>query len=190
MLKRSFTLAAMLLIAAPCLSADLVDLSVFTTKGYVSYSVPGRWKVLGMQTKPPKTAASFQIENAADARTPDSTNVAVMTFETDSREAMAAFDELAAKLRVGTTRSKHGAWQVFTQEGSQSKTRYSVRDAFRDVSGARVMIRLAWPHLGRNPPQYDAQMEAAFYNLLDSVKGGLGKKPMREGEVVRRPIKQ
>jgi hypothetical protein len=72
----------------------------------------------------------------------------------------------------------------------QGKTRYSIRNAFREVPGAHVMICLAWPQLPRNPAGYDAQMKEAFYTLLDSVKGALGPKPKQEGEVVRRPASQ
>lgn len=188
-LKLVSTLAAGFVMAVLCPAADVVDLGVITSKGYVSYTLPSGWKVLGMQTKPPKTAALFQIENPADAGTPDSTNVAIMTFETDSRDAMVAFNELMAKLR-GRTRTRHGAWQVFSQTAAQGRTPYSVLDAAREVRGARVMIRLAWPHLPRNSARYDEQMQTTFYTLLESVKGGLGPKPMREGEVVRRPLKQ
>ena len=169
---------------------DLTDFSVITTKGYVSYTVESDWKVLSMRTQPPKTAALFQIPNPADNGTPDSTNLTLMTFERDSVEASATFTKLAGKLRSDGRHEKHKQWDVFAQEAKQDSTDYSIRDAFREVPGAFVMIRIAWPHLKQNPKDFDSRMEALFHSLLDSVSGGIGPKPKKEGEVIRRPIEQ
>jgi hypothetical protein len=186
-----FTFLGFLLVPLVCDASDLVDLSVITTKGYVSYTVPGEWKVLDMQTKAPKTVGLFQIKNPADEGTQDSTNLSILTFETNSPEATATFDKMVAKRRAEkATRSSHGAWQVFSRDAMQGKTLYHAREAVRDVPGTHVLITLAWPQLQHNPPRYDAEMQTAFYALLDSVKGGLGPKPKVEGEVIRRPIRQ
>ena len=174
-----------------CSASDLVDLSVITTKGYVTYTVGGDWKVLSTQTKAPKTAAVFQIKNPADEGTQDSTNFCILTFETNSADATETFQKMRAKLRVDTpSPRKHGAWQVFSHDAMQGKTLYHVRDAARDVPGAHVLLILAWPQLSRNPPRYDGEMETTFLRLLDSVKGGLGPKPRTGGEVVRHPLDQ
>jgi hypothetical protein len=172
-----------------CGASDLVDLSVVTTKGYVTYTVGGKWKVLSMQTKAPKTSAIFQIKNPADEGTPESTNFCILTFETDSRDATATFEKIVARRRAEkSTRGEHGAWEVFSRNAMRGKTPYQARDAVRDIPGAHVLITFAWPRLPRNPPQYDAKMEATFFAILDSVKGGLGPKPRTGGEVVRRPL--
>jgi hypothetical protein len=191
MLKRFSILFAMLM--APLISgaSDLVDLSVITTKGYVTYTVGGDWKVLDMQTKAPKTSAIFQISNPADEATRDSTNLGILTFETNSADATATFEKMAANHRAeASTRSKHGAWHLFSRQAPQGKTMYHAKYAVRDVPGAHVFVTFAWPQLPRNPPNYDAQMEATLVRFLDSVKGGLGPKPRRPGEVLRRPLDQ
>ena len=192
MLRPLTTISCVILATVACRAADLIDLSVVTSRGYVTYTVPGDWTVLDMQTKAPKTSAVFQIKrNPAEASTSDSTNLSISTFEDNSPEATATFQNMAAKHRAeASARSKHGAWQLFTRQAPQGKTMYQVRYAFRDVVGAHVFVSCAWPLLPRNAPRYDADMQAAFIAVLDSVKGGLGPKPRTGGEVVRRPLDQ
>ena len=190
MLRRFSILFAILMGPLISSASDLVDLSVITTKGYVTYTVGGDWKVLDMQTKAPKTSAIFQINNPADDGTPDSTNLGILTFETTSAEATATFEKMAAKHRAeASARSKHGAWQLFSRQAPQGKTMYHAKYAIRDVPGAHVFVTFAWPQLPRNAPGYDAKMEATFLIFLESVKGGLGPKLRKEGEVLRRPLK-
>jgi hypothetical protein len=189
MLRRAPIVATALLIQLVCRASDLVDLSVVTSRGYVTYTVPGDWKVLDMYTKAPKTSAIFQINNPADEGTPDSTNLGVLTFETNSPEATATFQKMAAKYRAeASARGKHGAWKVFSCQAPQARTMYHGRYAIRDVPGAHVFVTFAWPQLPRNPPDYDRRMEATLFHFLDSVKGGLGPKPITGGEVVRHPL--
>lgn len=166
------------------------DFSLITTKGYVCYTVRSDWKVLSMQSKPPTTAAIFQIRNPADDNSPDSTNLSLMTFESDSADAMAAFDKASSKRYAEASNSKYGQWETVTQEARQGTTSYSIRDGWRKVPGAKVYVRLAWPHLAKNPEDYDSRMEALFRSLLDSVTGGIGPKPKKDGEEIRRPTGQ
>ena len=186
---KPFAIISLLLAAATCRASDLIDLSVITSRGYVTYTVPGDWAVLDMQTKAPKTSAIFQIKrNPAEAGTSDSTNLAIFTFEDNSPGASATFQKMVAKYRAeASARSKHGAWQLFSRQAPQGKTMYRGRYAYRDVVGAHVFVTCAWPQLPRNPPAYDAQMQAAFLAVLHSVKGGLGPKPLTGGEVLRHP---
>jgi hypothetical protein len=189
MLKPLIIFFSVLMVPLLCGAADLVDLSVITTKGYVTYTVGGEWKVLSMQTKAPKTAALFQIKNAADEGTQDSTTFSIVTFETNSREATATFETMAERVRAeASARSRHGAWQVFNWDTTKGKTLYHGRNAVRDVPGAHVIVTFAWPQLARNPPRYDAEMQSTFLSILDSVKGGLGPKPRTGGEVLRHPV--
>ena len=51
--------------------------TIVTQKGHVSFDVPNQWSVLMMRSRPPVTAAIFQIGDASDQGLPDSTNVAV-----------------------------------------------------------------------------------------------------------------
>jgi hypothetical protein len=189
MLSRLSIVCTVLLLPLLCQASDLIDLSVITSRGYVTYTVPGAWKVFDLQTKAPITSAIFQISNPADRGTPDSTNLGILTYETNSPEATATFEKVVAKRRAeASARITHGAWQLFSRQAPQGKTMYKARYAIREVPGAHVLVTFAWPQLPRNPPRYDAQMEAAFFRFLDSVKGGLGPKPVTGGEVLRHPI--
>jgi hypothetical protein len=188
MLKPFSSLFAILVAPLICRASNLVDLRVITTKGYVTYTVGGDWKVLDMQTKAPKTSAIFQLNNPADEGTSDSTDLGILTFETNSPEATATFEKVAAKPRTeASARGRHRAWQLFGRRAPQGKTMYQVRYAIREVPGAHVIVTFSWPQLSRNRPGYDAQMEATFLTFLDSVKGGLGPKPRTGGEVLRHP---
>ncbi|HVF72942.1 MAG TPA: hypothetical protein VM940_15170 [Chthoniobacterales bacterium] len=180
-----------LTVALPiCVFGDLTGLGVITTRGWVSYAVGSKWKVLSMQTQPPTTAVAFQIANPADEGTPDSTNVAIMTFEADSKEAMASLKTLVSKIQSQAKPKKYKKdWDLYIHQDKQGQTDYVLCDAVRQVPGASVLIRISWPHLKGNAPDYDSQMEEAYLSLLDSVEGGLGPKPKKDGEVYRRPTK-
>jgi hypothetical protein len=39
----------------------------------------------------------------------------------------------------------------------------------RIVADCGVSVRIAWPHLPKNPPDYDKQMEAVLSSFLTSV---------------------
>lgn len=169
---------------------DSTDFSLITTNGFVCYTIRSEWKVLSMQSRPPKTAATFQIPNPADVNTPYSTNFVLMTFESDSLDAMAAFAKVSASRYAEASNSKFGQWELVSQEAKQGPTEYSIRDAWRKTPGAAVFVRLAWPHLPANAKDYDSQMEAIFRSVLDSVSGGIGPKAKKDGEVFRRPADQ
>ena len=170
--------------------ADLTGFGVITTKGWVSYAVNSSWKVLSMQTKPPQTAALYQIPNPADETTPDSTNITIMTFETNSSDATSNFNKYVKNVLSPEKHTKYKEWDFYTQEGKQGDTDYFIRDAARTVPGAYVVVRLAWPRLKQNPKNYDSDMEATFRSVLDSVEGGIGQMPKKEGAVIRNPNNQ
>src|SRR5262249_23100568 len=128
MLKCFFTLLAILIAPPAGHAADLIDLSVITTKGYVTYTVAGEWKVLSMQTKAPKTAALSRIRNPHDEGTHDSTTFCILTFETESPEATATFRKMLEKRRAeASLNSRHGVWRVFGWDAIEGKTLYHGR---------------------------------------------------------------
>jgi len=161
--------------------------SLITAKGWVRFSVGSDWKVLQMETKTPTKVGLFQISNQADEGTPDSTNVAIMLYQVDSPAASDAFVATRKKAADGA-QSRVEEWDVFKAQGKQDDTTYLVRTAFRDVADVHVAIRLAWPHLSKNSPAYDSEMEQTFRALLSSVTGGLGKYPNRRRSDSSPPI--
>jgi len=177
-----------LLVALPfCLLADTTGLGVVTTNGWVSFSVCNDWKVSKMQTKSPTTLFVFRIPNPADEKTPDATSLVVMTFETGSPDATASYKQLVDSLRAQAKRSKYKNWNFYTRDVKQGDTIYTFLDGVRKVPGAYVVVRLAWPHLKQNPPNYGDEARKDLNDVLDSVDGGLGKLPDNGAEVYRPP---
>jgi hypothetical protein len=79
-------------------------------------------------------------------------------------------------------------WKVYRQEALQRDTTYSIWDAKNsDVADVSVSVRMAWPHLAKNSPDYVAEMDRTFRAFLASVRGGMGEYKPREGEVLHRP---
>jgi hypothetical protein len=168
--------------------AHSVELSVVTTKGYVAFTVPDDWRVLSAQTKPPVSALSFQVANAADEGTPHSTNVLIALFHIDFERGKQAADApvraYGSKEPVVATRD---GWTVYAQEATQGGAEYVIVDAKRPIADVVAAVRVAWPRLAANAPDYDSRMRQAFDELLKSVSGGMGLPPQREGQVIRRP---
>src|SRR5712664_3860071 len=73
-----FGAIAATLLTTSAFSADQVDFSLITDKGWVQFTAGGDWKVLKMDTKNPVRVALFQLPNPADEGTSDSTNASVM----------------------------------------------------------------------------------------------------------------
>ena len=75
-----------------------------------------------------------------------------------------------------------------TQTATQANTPYTIIDAKTPVVDVVVGVRIAWPLLPQNAPDYDAQMHKLFDSVLESVAGALGRPPRTDGEAVRRPV--
>ncbi len=165
----------------------LIEFGIITNKGYVSFAVIEEWKILEVQTKPPITTMLFQIPNSADEGTPDSSNCAVLSFENGEPAAMAGLQGAMKNATENSTNSTYGKWRLYISSGKQEKTSYQKCIAVREFQGATVLVVSSWPQLSKNPAAYDEVMGAVFRAVLDSVKCGLGPKPVREGEILRRP---
>jgi hypothetical protein len=139
-----------------------------------------------METKTPIKTALFQISNKADEDTRDSTNIAVLLYEIGSYTASDAYTATHFQAAYGT-RSQVEEWEAFTDHAKQDNIEYAVRTAFRDVADVHVAVRLGWPHLPKNPANYDSEMEQTFRSLLNSVTGDLGTYQRRVGEAAQRP---
>jgi hypothetical protein len=169
-------------------TASAVEFTIVTTSGYVRFSVPDDWRVLRMQTKPPVSTAVFQVLNPADDGTPHSTNIVVSLLHEDSEKGQRAaaiigkpYGPTPAEVR------KLNDWTIYTQTPNQQGTKYTVVDAKRSMADVVVHIRFAWPSLPNNPAGYSESMRAAMSALQDSVSGGIGPPPPRDGEIIRRP---
>jgi hypothetical protein len=170
--KRTFVLfgfVTCLLSAATTPATDVVD---FTIVDRVQFSVPGDWPVIASKSTSEKTVFGFQIPNAADKGTSDSSNLSIIA--TDLR---AAQDRDAFQKQVSGT--DHNAqekdlvegWGCSTFSAIQHSTQvqYVIWDCRRTIADCGVSVRIAWPHLPKNPPDYDKQMEMVLSNFLTSV---------------------
>jgi len=165
---------------------DHTEFILITARGWVRFAVGADWKVLSMETKKPMKVALFQISSEADEGTPDSTNITVILYEMDSKEASDVFSATHHKAERGE-KSLVEQWDVFKEQAKQEKTTYSVRTAFRDVADVHVAVRLGWPHLSKNAATYESEMEETFRALLSSLTGELGNYERRPGEFFQRP---
>jgi hypothetical protein len=51
----------------------------------------------------------------------------------------------------------------------QKSTEYVAWDCYRVVADSGVAVRIAWPHLPKNPADHDKQMETVLSDLLISI---------------------
>ena len=59
-------------------------------------------------------------------------------------------------------------WECSTFSALQDTTSYEDWDCFRTINECGVFVRMAWPHLPKNPPDYDDQMKTALVDVLRS----------------------
>lgn len=171
-----------------CLPAKAADFTFITEKGYVTFSVGDNWRVLGMQPKPPISSAIFQIENAADNGTPDSTNLAITLYDPNSPKAKDASAKIGRQFgeKPATIETK-GDWTIYRQEALQNDTVYSILDARREIADVVVGVRLAWPHLPNNSPSHGIDMEGTFDLVRQAIRGTIGTYTSKENDQIFRP---
>jgi hypothetical protein len=187
--KRVEGLLIALLVSWAASAAADTELTIVTKKGYVAFVAADHWPVLQMETEMPVAVAVFQLPNAADEDTPDSTNLIVQLFERGSEQEKTIYEAPVRQHGADAPAvESFEAWQIYRQTAEQGSTTYSIWDARKGgVVDVSVSVRLAWPHLPKNAPGYAAEMERTFRTFLQSIRGGLGEYRPREGEVMRRP---
>jgi hypothetical protein len=74
---------------------------------------------------------------------------------------------------------------TFSAIQHSTQTQYVIWDCRRVIADCGVSVRMAWPHLPRNPPDYDKQMVMVLSNFLTGVgpfkgvpKSGVLRRPM------------
>jgi len=160
-------LLLLLLAAAPLVSGDRV---VFTVFARIQFSVPGDWVVISSKSDPTLTLFAFQIKNAADEGTPDSTNFVITSYYLKDHGAKAAFEEkLSDQKQKAQKKESVDDWNCSSFSAMQGSTRYHVWDCTRKVNECGVFVRVAWPELPKNPPDYDKTIEAALTDVLKSI---------------------
>ncbi len=164
-----FVSVTCLLSAATALATDVVE---FTIVDRVQFSVPADWPVIANKSTKEKTVFAFQILNAADKGTSDSSNLSIIATDMNDSQDRDAFQKQAS----GTDHNAQGknlveGWgcSTFSSIQRSNQTEYVIWDCRRIIADCGVSVRIAWPHLPKNPPDYDKQMETVLSNFLTSV---------------------
>ena len=174
-----------LLAPATAAAADVVD---FTIVGRVQFSVPANWPVIANKSTDEKTVFAFQIPNAADKCTSDSSNLSIIATDLRTAQDRDAFQKQASSTEHNAQEKKLvDGWGCSTFSAIQhsTQTQYVIWDCRRVIADCGISVRIAWPHLPKNPPDYDKQMETVLADFLTSV--GPFKGVPKSG-VVRRQV--
>lgn len=166
------------------------ELKIITNGGHVAFTAGDDWQVLQMQTEMPVATIVFQLPNPADVGSSDSTNLVIQLFEKGSAAEKSIFASPAQQYgAVPPILDSLQGWTIIRQNASRGTTTYSVWDAKKSgVADVSVSIRLAWPQLATNSPNYAAEMESLFRQFLLSVSGEVGAYEPQDGEITRRHV--
>ena len=144
---------------------------VFTVVERIQFSVPGTWPVVASKSTPEKTVFAFQIPNKADEGTSDSTNLSIISSFLKDVQEKEAFEKKATSLGPNAQVKKLlKGWRCSTFTAKQGSTEYIDWDCYRVVADCGVFVRAAWPHLPKNPADYDKQMESVISTFLQNIK--------------------
>ena len=144
---------------------------VFTVIERIQFSAAGDWPVIASKSTPEKTVFAFQIPNKADEGTPDSSNLSITSSYLKDAKAKEAFEKRATSLGPNAQAKKLlDGWRCSTFTAKQDSTEYVDWDCYRVVADCGVFVRTAWPHLPKNPADYDQRMESVVSTFLQSVK--------------------
>jgi hypothetical protein len=158
----------------------------FTIVDRIQFSVPGNWPVIANRSTNEKTLFAFQIPNPADKGTPDSSNLSITAADLKTAQDKDSFqNEPASPDPSAQARKLVEGWACGVFSAMQKSTHYVIWDCRRLVADCGVSVRIAWPQLSKNPPDYDNQMEMVLSKLLTSVGPFKG---VPESGILRRPV--
>lgn len=166
-------------------ATDLVDLTIVDR---VQFSAPSNWPVIASKSTSGKTVFAFQIPNAADKRTSDSSNLSIIATDLKSAQDGDAFqNEASSTNHDAQEKNLVEGWGCSTFSATQRSTQtgYLIWDCRRVIANCGVSVRIAWSHLPKNPPDYDKQMETILTSFLTSVGPFKG---LPKSGVLRHPI--
>lgn len=168
--QKYFVQAVFLSLVIACSVAATEEQVVFTIVDRVQFAVPGEWPVISSKSDPEKTVFAFQIPNSADKDTSDSSNlVIVSSYLKDSQEREAFEKKASIPEHDAQQKTVVEGWRCWRFSAMQESTPYADWDCYRVVADCGVFVRIAWPHLPKNPAEYDKRMEAVLSDFLISV---------------------
>jgi len=166
---RVFVQVTLLLVAAFAVASDYVE---FTIVERIKFSVAAEWPVIANKSSAERTLFAFQIPNSADAETSDSTNLSITSSYLKEAQDRDAFEKKPPSTDPRAQEKKFAkGWRcaAFSASQKSTSTQYAIWDCSRIVADCGVSVRIAWPHLPQNPPDYDKQMQSVLSDFLASV---------------------
>ena len=152
---------------AASFAGEKVDFSIVDR---IQFTVPGEWKVIASRSDASRTMFAFQILNPADEGTSDSTNLVLVAYNLNQPSEKESFEVKESQRGPNATNQKLvDGWDCSTFSAKQKRTNYVDWDCTRVVGQTGVFVRLAWPRLPRNAPDYDKSMEESLSDVLKSV---------------------
>ncbi len=143
---------------------------VFFIYARIQFSVPSDWRVISSKSDAMNTVFAFQIPNPAEEGTPDSTNLVIVASDLKQPGAKIAFEKKASSPEQKAQKKKLvDHWGCSNFSAMQGSTEYEIWDCFRTVTDCGVYVRAAWPHLPKNPSEYNKTMETRLAEVLNSV---------------------
>jgi hypothetical protein len=141
--------------------------------GEVAVTLDASWTIFAHKAEGPVWAIATQIRNHADAGTKDSTNLAITIFDMGDAQATASL----TKILLGITDAKegaHGRWRIMDWNGEVDGTRYAIHDSVLRLEERKLtlLVRLAYPQLAENPPDYAARLVQAAFQVIDGITIG------------------
>lgn len=130
---------------------------------------PATGLLCASKSTPEKTICAFQIPNRADEA--DSTNISIVSSYLKDAKDREAFNKKKASTSEHSAEEKTlvEGWRCRSFSAIQNATQYVDWDCYRVVAECGVFVRIAWPHLPKNPTDYDKQMERVLSDFLTSV---------------------
>ncbi len=164
-----FVLSIAVFATAVAAATDMVD---FTIVDRVQFSVPANWTVIANKSTSEKTVFAFQVPNSADEGTSDSSNLSIIATDLKTAQDRDTFQTPPSNTDHNAQEKKLvEGWgcSTFSAVQHSTQTHYVIWDCRRVISDCGVSVRLAWPHLPKNPRDYDSQMEMVLSNFLTNV---------------------
>ena len=161
--------------------------TLITPNGHVGFTA-GDWGLMNAHGAMPAAGFAFQVPDAADNGTDDSTEINIAFYQPDTRadrDAQAGFGK-SLEPAGRPKKEVYNGWTIYTQSVVAKGTPYSLVDAESRQGDVDVIIKLNWPHLQGQPGTHNADMRAMLLKTLDSVTAGTGAYALHPGEVVRR----
>jgi hypothetical protein len=166
----AFIRAALVCLLPAAAVLPATDTVTFSIVGRIQFCVPGDWHVISSKSDTANTVFAFQIPNPADEGTPDSSNLVVIAYNLKDHSAKTMFEKKESTPDQGAQKRKFmDHWSCSTFSAMQGSTEYKDWDCLRRIADCGVYVRTAWPHLPKNPPEYDKTMEAELAEVLKSI---------------------